>query len=117
MAHHNSTKKVFSEDGRQIGVIRGDTFYRRFKTSHVLRQPEPALAIGEHALAQLQAAGVTMLEYHNVETGFTYRASLSHFLAASTPIDRGYGRQRALVLNGWMRIRYGEQLALFGGAR
>lgn len=115
MSHnHNSSTKVYAENGAQIGVIRGDTFYRRFKSNHVLRQPEPALAIGEHALAQLQAAGVTMLEYRNAETGVTYRASLEHFLAKSTPIDRGHGKQKALALNGWMQTR-SRQMALFGG--
>lgn len=118
MSQHNFTK-VFAEDGRQIGVIQGDTFIRRFRAHHVLKYPEPALCIGEHALEQLQAAGVAMLEYRNVDTGEVYRASLSHFLEASRPIDRGHGRQRALALNGWMRARYGAQLALFaaGGAQ
>lgn len=111
----HSITKIYAEDGRQIGVIQGDTFIRRFRSHHILRFPEPALAIGEYALEQLRAAGVAMLEYRNVDTGEVYRASLEHFLAKSIPIDRGHGRQRALPLNGWMRTRYGEQLALFAG--
>ena len=112
--YHNIS--VTNEEGRKIGIIRGACFYRTFRETHVLRKPEPSLAIGEFVLKQLIARGVTRLEYKNRETGAVYRATLAHFLAKSIPLDRGYGPQRALSLNGWTKERPG-QLVMFGGAR
>jgi hypothetical protein len=114
--YENHTTAIHNEEGKRIGYIRGDTFYRTFRDAHVLRKPEPSLAIGEYALRQLVAHGVTRLEYKNRETGAIYRASLAHFLAKSIPLDRGYGPQRALSLNGWIQERPG-QAVMFGGVR
>ena len=92
---------VHADDGRIVGEIRGQTFYKRVKSAHFLTRP-PALGNDLTVLAQLQAAGVERLEVINIDTGTTYTTTWETWERHSFPVNRaGFGPQRALPLGWW----------------
>jgi len=93
---------VKNPQGKQTGYIEGGVYYRSFTDAHMLRKPQ-ALAMSVDVIEQLTRNGATRLVFTHAATGVKYRATLAHFLDKSLTIDRGYGRQLALPLAGWMR--------------
>ena len=66
----------------------------------MLKRP-PAWAAAVEALDAAKAAGAQWVEYHDLDTGKTYRAVLEAFFRHGLRIDRGYGPQLALPLAYW----------------
>lgn len=102
---------------RVVGEVRGTTFYKNIRGSrHILRTPR-AIANDIEALARAEAAGATHVAITDIETGITYRSTIEHIRQAGFELDRGCGRQIALILDGWIKMRNGdisgEQLPLW----
>lgn len=109
-------------NGRPVGFVRGEIFYKSIQGSrHLLRRP-PAIAFDVASLNAAEDAGASEALITDLETGCQYRASIAHVRRAGFEFDRGFGRQIALPLAGWLITRRGEiparQLRLWqGGGR
>lgn len=130
----NTTRFQLVEDaqGRILGRVYGHTYKRTLTDGQILRKP-PAIAISQDVVDKLAAMGVVDLIMTNRDTGVTYKTTLAHFQEAGFPLDRGYGKQVALPLYGWVTTSTitkqlepvyieaakpeAEQLSLFGGYR
>jgi hypothetical protein len=116
--HYTTQKAVYTASGKAIGKIRGDTFYKSIKGSrHMLRCP-PAIALDLAGLNQAEQASALRVVVTDTETGTQYRSTIAHIRQAGFELDRGYGRQLALELTGWIQSTRGAaQLELFGGVK
>lgn len=84
-----------------IGEVRGDTFYKRIRSSlHFLDTP-PAIATDYAALDQAQRMGATRVEVFDSDQGVTYRTALRNFWVYGIDTDRGHNPQLALLLGYW----------------
>ena len=113
---HFSTKTAIYAQGRAIGTVRGDTFYKSIRGSaHILRTPR-AIALDLGSLEQAEQAGAVNVQVTDTETGTVYRSTIEHIRRDGFELNRGFGAQIALPLDGWTETRRGElyarQLAL-----
>lgn len=69
-------------------------------TVHLLQRPR-AWAADLDALDQARAAGASMVEIFDRDTGATYRADLADFYRRGVTVNRGHGPQLALPLACW----------------
>lgn len=104
-------------NGRAIAKVKGDTLIKSIHGSrHMLRQPR-AIAFDVDSLNQAEAAGAVLVNVTDQETGVIYRSTIAHIRDKGIRLNRGYGEQIALPLEGWTTHKRGGglQLALFGG--
>jgi hypothetical protein len=119
--YSTKTKKESNQiysGGHVVGRVTGNIFLKTIQGSkHILRKPQ-AIAISIDALEAAERAGATTIQITDTETGVMYKSSVEHFRGHAFELDRGFGPQLALTLEGWTRTRRGalEQLGLFGGA-
>ena len=107
---HSTARPIFVQ-GRPVGRVCGDTFYKTVRGSvHMLRKPL-AWAMDAQALLDAERSGARLVEIHDSETGNTYRASVETIRAHGFVFDRGHGRQVALVLDRWAVAHPGEPVA------
>mgnify|MGYP001484125170 CR=1 FL=1 len=105
----SSVTPIYSS-GRVVGSVRGETFRKVVLASkHFLRQP-PAIAVNLDALEAAERAGALRIEVYERESGVTFGTSIAHFKEASFSLDRGFGLQIALPLEGWTRSKRGGGL-------
>jgi hypothetical protein len=123
MQKNFSTKPVkgpIFSGGKVVGTVQGATFRKTIDgTRHMLQKPNKAIAINVDALTQAEQQGAREIEVYDRETQTIYRATINHFKQRGFSVNRGYGLQLALTLEGWTRSRKGgglEQLSLFEGA-
>ena len=87
--------------GRLVGKVVGDTLIKNVRGSrHFLRTP-PAIAFDEVAIKAAEEAGATVIQVNDLDSGLRYRASMPYFLVRSFEVDRGFGKQLALILIDW----------------
>jgi hypothetical protein len=101
-------------NGRVIGEVRGAVFHKSIAGSkHMLRRPL-AIALDLGSLADAESTGARYVDIFDSETGRHYHAAISTIRARGFELDRGFGRQVALLLSEWRRDAEpaGEQLAL-----
>lgn len=120
---NTSTKPVtiYAGNGKAIGTVRGNCFFKRVQGSkHFLRQP-PAIAFDVYSINQARAAGADTVKVTDTETETTYTAELEHLLGHGTLFNRGWGEQIYLPLNGWIKKakvkRNLSDLPLFAGVK
>jgi len=104
-------------DGRVIGKVQGQVFYKRIRGSkHILRVP-PAIAVDTEALRAAEHLGAREVLVEDTENGTLYRASIAMFWEHGFEFNRGFGDQVGLPLHRWKVQRKGEpvQQALWGG--
>ena len=94
---------VRNGDGKTIGTIVGKTIKKYVKGSvHRLKKPN-AWAWDERAISMAKKAGCETLEIIDTEEhGKKYRASMRDMDEYGIRIERGYGVQRALVIEHWV---------------
>jgi hypothetical protein len=114
MTHYTPTP--IHAGNRVIGKVSGNTFYKHIRGSvHILRTPR-AIALDVGSLEQAERAGAVNVQVTDTETGTAYRSSIEHIRRAGFDLDRGFGSQIALPIEGWATIRrgdvFGEQLKL-----
>lgn len=88
---------IYRADGRIIGVVRGDTFFKQIHDGHFLEKPR-GIASDVDALRQAQNAGAKFFCAHHVEGEREYRAPIARFWARGIRVNRGFGEQVALVI-------------------
>jgi hypothetical protein len=120
-------------NGRVIGRVEGDTFFKSIDGSkHMLRSPR-AIAFDRCTLRDAAAAGATLATIYDRATGTSYSATFATIDANSFPVHRGHGDQVALPLDRWSingappeatqraaqtnQEREELQLTLFGGGQ
>ncbi|CUU35529.1 MAG: hypothetical protein K6U12_04435 [Armatimonadetes bacterium] len=87
-------------NGKVYGVIENRTLKKRVVgTKHFLRKP-PAIAI-DADLFQRYRAEFDTIEVQDVETGAVYRLSARQFESWCWELERGYGKQYAVLLSRW----------------
>ncbi|MBN1440968.1 MAG: hypothetical protein JW929_16295 [Anaerolineales bacterium] len=105
------TNQIYSESGKVIGSVNGGVFRKSIAFSrHALRRP-PALAVDECALLQAREAGAVEIRIRDSESGKVYSCPIPLFKEHAFILDRGFGKQYALLLS-WWTIRDGEGLTL-----
>lgn len=114
-AQYNATP--IHAQGRVVGHVRGEVFYKTAHSSrHMWRWP-PAWAFDVASIGEAEAAGARFVEVFDKDTGTVYRASIAAIRQKGFSLNRGYGQQVALPLPHWetARAAKAEQLALFSG--
>lgn len=84
-----------------VGEIWGDEFQKYVHSSrHFLRVP-PAIAFDVSVLSKAIKLGVERIKVVDLDTNQVFRTTMSLVKEKGFEIDRGYGRQIALVMNYW----------------
>lgn len=85
-----------------VGAVQGDVFRKTIAGSkHLLRKPL-AIAISTDALSQAERFGATRIEVFDREAKVMYCSTIAHLREGGFALDRGFGRQVALPLTGWV---------------
>jgi hypothetical protein len=95
-------------NGRVIGQVRRDTFYKSIASNHYLRKP-PAIAFSVESLNQAEKAGALHVEVKDRDTGTIYRATITNIREKGFSVNRaGFEPQIALSLEAWTKRTKGE---------
>jgi len=102
-------------DGRVIGKVDGDTFYKSIRKNHYLQRP-PSIAFDVESLEQAEQAGAVNVQVTDRENGTIYKSTVQHIFEKGKTFNRGYGDQVFLVLESWVKSKPGDghQLGLWG---
>jgi hypothetical protein len=116
---HSTTGPVYVQ-GRVVGQVRGDVFYKTVKRSIHLYRALPGWAVDVVNLDDVERRGARWVELFDKESGARYRATIAEIRRHGRLLNhKNYGRQLCLHLDGWTVTRPGEpaaeQLSLFGG--
>ena len=100
-------------NGRAVGHVEGDTFYKTLRASvHFLRRP-PAIAFDVSSLYDAQDAGATKVHVTDSETGRVYVARIADILRDGRRFNRGFGDQIYYLLTRWRAPDAPQQMTLF----
>lgn len=78
---------VYRHDGRRIGIVKGDCFYKVVQGSkHLLRRPEKAWAFSLGVLHQAARLGAVTVQVCDVESGRVYRATIRDIWTRGFPV-------------------------------
>lgn len=87
-----------------VGSVVGKLFIKRVNGSvHFLRVP-PAIAFDKQSLKDAISAGATDTMVIDKETGIAYCSTIEHIYTEGFLLDRGYGEQIALSMDGWTKL-------------
>lgn len=89
------------ENGQKPYSLIGDELHKKVEPSHQLKRP-PAWAIDIGVLEKAREMGAQMAVFTDAD-GIQWRACLDLFYSKGFKLNRGFGRQRALPLQHWMR--------------
>lgn len=90
-----------NKQNKTFGRIAGTVLAKDIEGSkHFLKKP-PAICFDEQALEIAESMGVTDIVVYDKETGTEYRATMGQMRAKGLPLDRGYGKQVALLMGEW----------------
>jgi len=91
--------------GKKIGVIDNRVFKKRVRGSvHFVHHPDLMIAIQALPFDNLIKNKIDSIEVYNIESEDTFRISVEDFIAKKTDIDRGFGRQYAVVYEEWEKV-------------
>jgi len=86
-----------------VGHVDPDgVFWRRVRANHVLRQP-PAIALHVELLDALAQAGVEAVAFQ-LDGGAILTGPLALYASRGLDVNRGFGAQRAVVLDDFLRV-------------
>lgn len=87
--------------GKQVGYVIGDIFRKRVKASkHFLRKP-PAIAFDKASIDIAKEYGATKIRVLDIEDDVIYSATMWDLENNGFDIDRGYGKQVAMLKSKW----------------
>jgi len=96
---------IHRADGKRIGKVKGQVFYKSVKSSrHLLRHPI-AWAIDESSLEEAKQAGAIMVQIRDIETGAIFRSLISDIETKGFTFNRGCGLQIGLRLEDWVEVQ------------
>ena len=102
-------ENVFAEQivyhhNKAVGVVVGSKFQKRLPGSrHFLNRP-PAIANDESVLITAQKMGATEVSILDTETGTVYETEIAQIWHRGFTLDRGWGKQIALLIKDWHAI-------------
>jgi hypothetical protein len=98
-----STCTPIRVNGKVVGEVSGDIFTKRLRGSvHFLHYP-PAISFDIASLREAEDAGARSVKVVDTESKRVYLSPISTIWTKGFEIDRGYGRQIALVIELWSR--------------
>jgi len=98
---HQNKKPVYSKfRKRPVGDVIGQEFVKRIGRSGFLKQP-PAICFEVYTLKQAEEAGARVIRVIDKDSGFEYCAALAKLWREGFELDRGFGKQRGLLLSEW----------------
>ena len=113
-----SEGKPIYANGRVIGKVYGDCFYKSIAKNHYLQKP-PAIAFSCESLGAAERAGAVRVCITDRDSGTKYRATIQHIKERGFSVCRsGFEPQIALPLDGgWTVETKGQpvQKSLFAG--
>lgn len=84
-----------------VGKVQSAVFSKQIKGSkHILRKPR-AIALDADSLRQAKEYGAATIRITDTESGAVYSCDMTHFYRYSFELNRGFGLQRAMVLDRW----------------
>jgi hypothetical protein len=90
-------------NGKVIGYVRRDTFYKSILPKHYLEKP-PAIAFSVDSLYQSERAGAVRVQVTDRDTKAIYRATIAAIREHGIPLCRGgFEPQIALPLERWSK--------------
>jgi hypothetical protein len=99
---NDSTKNKVYAGSRVVGNVEGGVFKKTISGSiHILRQPR-AIALDVDSLQQAKHYGAYTIQITDRESGRVYSSDIEHFARYSFELNRGYGAQRAMMLDRWI---------------
>tara|TARA_R100000008_G_scaffold86221_1_gene78428 strand:+ start:536 stop:868 length:333 start_codon:yes stop_codon:yes gene_type:complete len=106
--------KLRTYDGVPVAELIGTTVVKRVKEkTHMLRTP-PSWAFDKQIIDYAHANGATDIRIEATDTDKVYKTSIKNFIDNSFNVDRGFGRQVALLIKHWTTgSPEGKQLSLF----
>lgn len=115
---YSTTGQVYAQ-GKVVGQVRGDVFYKTVKRSIHLYRALPGWAVDVVNLDDVERRGARWVELFDKESGARYRATIAEIRRHGRLLNhKNYGRQLCLHLDSWTVTRPGEvqaeQLPLFG---
>ena len=112
MSHKDCNTKI-RVGRRVVGEVRGDVFHKSvYASKHFLREPR-AIANDITVLQDAEQAGAVWVHIRDKESGQIYKATIAHIRESGFPINRGWGKQIALPMNGWIKSGQAIQGRLF----
>jgi hypothetical protein len=102
-------KRCVMLDGRVVGEIDGNTFFKSVHASkHQLKSP-PAWSIDADIFDKEIKPDCTQILIKDQETGNQYQCSIETFDQFKRNLDRGYGHQYYLTIDRWDIETKGEK--------
>ena len=108
MSDYNS---IYSSNGKVVGKVKGDTFYKSIAKNHYLLIP-PAIAFDISSLDDAERAGAQWVQVTDRENGTIFRATIEHIRVKGKKFNRGFGDQIYLVMTGFIVTRRGKPVQL-----
>jgi hypothetical protein len=97
---------------RVVGRVQGDTFHKSIAPNHYLTTP-PAIAFDISTLEDAEQAGAVWVEVKDRVTKTKYKAKISHIWEKGFGLNRNWGEQIALPMDGWIKSGQPIQERLF----
>ena len=93
--------KLRTYDGIPVADLIGTTVVKRVKEkTHMLRTP-PSWAFDKKIIDEAYANGATDIRIETTDTDKVYKTTMKIFIDKAIKIDRGFGRQVALLIENW----------------
>ena len=107
--------KLRTSDGVVVADLVGTTVIKRVKEEkHILRKPL-SWAFDKKIIDEAYANGATDIRIETTDTDKVYKTTIKNFMDNSFNVNRGFGRQVALLLKHWTTGNPKEkQMSLFG---
>ena len=108
MNKYSTNQPIYRGDGRPIGHVEGNTFYKTARASkHMLRNPK-GWASDVDCLEQAERYGAIHFVIKDCETKTQYTATIQAFWDYGIGLNRNHGEQIALTLSYWRIDRPGQ---------
>jgi len=106
--------KLRTYDGVVVADLVGTTVVKRVKEKiHMLRTP-PSWSFDKKIIDEAYANGATDIRIETTDTDKVYKSSIKNFIDKAITVDRGFGRQVALLIENWTTTTpEGQQMSLF----
>ena len=106
--------KLRTYDGVVVADLVGTTVIKRVKEEkHILRKPL-SWAFDKKIIDEAYANGATDIRIEATDTDKVYKTTMKTFIDKAIKIDRGFGRQVALLIKHWTtKSPEGHQMSLF----
>ena len=93
--------KLRTSDGVVVADLVGTTVIKRVKEEkHILRKPL-SWAFDKKIIDEAYANGATDIRIETTDTDKVYKTTMKIFIDKAIKIDRGFGRQVALLIENW----------------